>query len=269
MPLCNFSPPDTAKTTRIPDYYSDSVYDHLGGGLFGGILVRIIGLAFGEIGAYVIVIIGIIISAIIMTQKPFFTFLHEGGSRVWKTAKEQRQQSVQQKKEAQRKRAARVSEEEESPEEDASVTGKEPAKKKRFFVDFNLKEEEHTHQMAMPELSIHRAQETEAADASAAEPEEVPESSGRKRHSNPKSSPSEIAENVTGIRQEISEHPAPPKTAYRFPPLSLLKKRRPQGFRRLGRSSERDGPQAGTDAPQFRSERFGHQCQLRSDCDPV
>lgn len=213
-----------SETTRIPDYYSDSVYDHLGGGLFGGILVRIIGLAFGEIGAYVIVIIGIIISAIIMTQKPFFTYLHEGGSRVWKTAKEQRQQSVQQKKEAQRKRAARVSEEEESPEEDASVTGKEPAKKKRFFVDFNLKEEEHTHQMAMPELSIHRAQETEPADASAAEPEEVPESSVRKRHSNPKSSPAEIAENVTGIRQEISEHPAPPKTAYRFPPLSLLKK---------------------------------------------
>ena len=212
-----------SETTRIPDYYSDSVYDHLGGGLFGGILVRIIGLAFGEIGAYVIVIIGIIISAIIMTQKPFFTFLHEGGCRVWKTAKEQRQQSVQQKKEAQRKRAARVSEEE-SPEEDASDSGKEPTKKKRFFVDFNLKEEEHTHQMAMPELSIHRAQETEAADASAAEPEEVPESSGRKRHSNPKSSPSEIAENVTGIRQEISEHPAPPKTAYRFPPLSLLKK---------------------------------------------
>ena len=212
-----------SETTRIPDYYSDSVYDHLGGGLFGGILVRIIGLAFGEIGAYVIVIIGIIISAIIMTQKPFFTFLHEGGSRVWKTAKEQRQQSVQQKKEAQRKRAARVSEEE-NPEEDASDSGKEPTKKKRFFVDFNLKEEEHTHQMAMPELSIHRAQETEAADASAAEPEEVPESSGRKRHSNPKSSPSEIAENVTGIRQEISEHPAPPKTAYRFPPLSLLKK---------------------------------------------
>ena len=97
-----------SETTRIPDYYSDSVYDHLGGGLFGGILVRIIGLAFGEIGAYVIVIIGIIISAIIMTQKPFFTFLHEGGSRVWKTAKEQRQQSVQQKKEAERKRAARV-----------------------------------------------------------------------------------------------------------------------------------------------------------------
>ena len=212
-----------SETTRIPDYYSDSVYDHLGGGLFGGILVRIIGLAFGEIGAYVIVIIGIIISAIIMTQKPFFTFLHEGGSRVWKTAKEQRQQSVQQKKEAQRKRAARVSEEE-SPEEDASDSGKEPAKKKRFFVDFNLKEEEHTHQMAMPELSIHRAQEAEPADSSAAEPEEVPESSGRKRHSNPKSSPAEIAENVSGIRQEISEHPAPPKTAYRFPPLSLLKK---------------------------------------------
>ncbi len=216
-----------SETTRIFDYYSDSVYDHLGGGLFGGILVRIFGLAFGKIGAYVIVIIGIIISAIIMTQRPFFSSLHEGSSRVWKTAKEQRQQSVRQKNEVRRQRAAQAATDDSWDEKETPGSSSEnSAKRKRFLFDFNLKEEANTHQMAMPELSIHRASETETeqTDKPSDETETASESSSRRKHSNPKSSPKEIEENVSDIRQEISEKPAPVKTAYKFPPLSLLKK---------------------------------------------
>ena len=173
-------------TTRVLDYYTDSVYDHLGGGLFGGILVRIFGAAFGAIGAYVIVIIGIIISAIIMTQRPVLRNLHEGSSRVWNSAKEQRRQAVQRKQEDHKKRAARVAEEDLSEEDEEPVSSfskQNASKKKRAFFDFNLKEEEKTHQMALPELSIHRASEEEAADsaetAAAEEPENIPAPSSR------------------------------------------------------------------------------------------
>mgnify|MGYP001025312303 FL=1 len=218
-------------TTRVLDYYTDSVYDHLGGGLFGGILVRIFGAAFGAIGAYVIVIIGIIISAIIMTQRPVLRNLHEGSSRVWNSAKEQRRQAVQRKQEDHKKRAARVAEEDLSEEDEESVSSfskQNASKKKRAFFDFNLKEEEKTHQMALPELSIHRASEEEAADsaetAAAEEPENIPAPSSRGKHLNPKSSPGEIADSVSSIRQEISGNSAPKKSVYKFPPLSLLKK---------------------------------------------
>ncbi len=223
-----------SETTRILDYYSDSVYDHLGGGLFGGILVKLFGLAFGKIGAYVIVVIGIIISAIIMTQKPFFNILHEGGSRAWKTAREQRRQSVRQAERVHKQRASRAAESGSADGDGgAAASSKEAApKKKRFFFDFNLKEEEKTHQMAMPELSIHRADtpepETEHPETPAPEtnPETppAPEGSHGKKLANPKSSPKEIQENVSHIRREIGERPAPAKTAYKFPPLSLLKK---------------------------------------------
>ena len=54
------------RDTTFLDYYFDSAYDHLGGGILGGSVVKILGMGFGQIGAWVIIVIAIVISVIEM-----------------------------------------------------------------------------------------------------------------------------------------------------------------------------------------------------------
>ena len=82
------------KDARIVDFYLDSAYDHLGGGFFGGLLVKLFGGMLGIFGAYLIVIIGIMIFAILMTQKPLVTRAREKGSRVYNHVKEKQTASA-------------------------------------------------------------------------------------------------------------------------------------------------------------------------------
>ena len=83
------------KEMRIIDCFTDSAYDHLGGGILGGALVKLFGLAFGEVGAVVLVVIGLIIFAIILTQKPLLSILRDKGSDVYARAKEQHAKRVE------------------------------------------------------------------------------------------------------------------------------------------------------------------------------
>ena len=56
-------------TARVADYYRISSVLHTGGGAAGGVIVKLFGTAFGAIGAYVLVFAGLVISAIILTQR--------------------------------------------------------------------------------------------------------------------------------------------------------------------------------------------------------
>lgn len=227
-----------SETTRILDYYTDSVYDHLGGGLFGGILVRILGLAFGKIGACVIVIIGITICAVIITQKPFLSTIQENGSRFWQNAREQRRQANLRRQEENGRRAALLAERDseerdEQKDDDFRLKTEKSAKpdKKGFFAEFNLKEEKKTHQMEMPELSIQRggspseaASDIKENSVAASENSGVNDGTSKgKSVRNQKSSAAEIEQGIDHIRKEITETSTASKTVYQFPPLSLLK----------------------------------------------
>lgn len=220
-----------SETTRVFDYYTDSVYDHLGGGLFGGILVRMFGLAFGKIGACVIIIIGIVICAVVITQKPFLSSLQESGSRFWKSAREQRRQAGLRRQEENRRRAALLADQEGEPDGHAKQNP-EKISKKSFFSDFNLKEEQKTHQMEMPELSIHRGTSgtetvSEAKEERISVPdgaENIEEPHREKSGKNQKSSALEIEQGIDHIRKEITQTSSAPKAVYHFPPLSLLKR---------------------------------------------
>ena len=65
------------RDTTFLDYYFDSAYDHLGGGILGGSVVKNSRHGFGQIGAWVIIVIAIVISVIVMTQKPILAPIHE------------------------------------------------------------------------------------------------------------------------------------------------------------------------------------------------
>ena len=143
------------RDTTFLDYYFDSAYDHLGGGILGGSVVKILGMGFGQIGAWVIIVIAIVISVIVMTQKPILAPIHEKTNDHRRMAEERRQERLA--------RQAAMEEEEGKelilePVEEPKKAGKKKKSRLLSHVESkaDLNENDDTHQMEMPELSIHR-----------------------------------------------------------------------------------------------------------------
>lgn len=78
------------KGRTLTEYFKTSAYDHSGGGIAGGAIVTFLGSLFGYAGAVVIIIIALIISAIIMTQKPLLTSLRESSTEKFMEARDNR-----------------------------------------------------------------------------------------------------------------------------------------------------------------------------------
>lgn len=211
------------RDTSFLDYYFDSAYDHLGGGILGGFVVKLLGMGFGQIGAWVIIVIAIIISVIVMTQKPIFAPIQEKTNDRRRMAEERRQERLA-------RRAAMEEEEKELILEEVEEPKKEKKKKSRLLPRVDLKaelnENDDTNQMEMPELSIHRgsvpAEEPEKAETVAEEPKKEKAVADHAR--NPRSSQQEIEADVDGIRQEIGKKAEEKRPEYKTPPMNLLKK---------------------------------------------
>ena len=88
-------------------------------GITGAFEAWLFGLAFGEIGAYVIIVAGLVISAIIMTQKPVVSSLRKYSSRAYQNVSKAHQEYKDNKPQREAKRV----------------------KRKEVEVDFNLKED--------------------------------------------------------------------------------------------------------------------------------
>jgi S-DNA-T family DNA segregation ATPase FtsK/SpoIIIE len=64
------------RSISIGRYYTMAADEHTGGGIIGGILVFLFGFAFSTVGAYILTIAGLVIGAVVMTQKPLVSELH-------------------------------------------------------------------------------------------------------------------------------------------------------------------------------------------------
>ena len=216
------------RDTTFLDYYFDSAYDHLGGGILGGSVVKILGM--GQIGAWVIIVIAIVISVIVMTQKPILAPIHEKTNDHRRMAEERRQERLA--------RQAAMEEEEGKelilePVEEPKKAGKKKKSRLLSHVESkaDLNENDDTHQMETPELSIHRgsvpAEEPEKTGPEmtrqAAE-EAKKEKTSADHTRNPRSSYEEIEADVDGIRQEIGKKAEEKRPEYKTPPMNLLKK---------------------------------------------
>ena len=218
------------RDTTFLDYYFDSAYDHLGGGILGGSVVKILGMGFGQIGAWVIIVIAIVISVIVMTQKPIFVPIHEKTNDHRRMAEERRQERLA--------RQAAMEEEEGKelilePVEEPKKAGKKKKSRLLSHVESkaDLNENDDTHQMEMPELSIHRGsvpaeepEKTEPEMTRQAAEEAKKEKTSADHTRNPRSSCEEIEADVDGIRQEIGKKAEEKRPEYKTPPMNLLKK---------------------------------------------
>jgi S-DNA-T family DNA segregation ATPase FtsK/SpoIIIE len=91
--------------TRIVDLYLDSAFDKSGGGLAGGVIVQIFGNLFGQAGAYVCVLIGLIIFSILMTQEPILGHLRVRSEKAYENALENRAKKAEEKQKRHEMRA--------------------------------------------------------------------------------------------------------------------------------------------------------------------
>ena len=92
------------KNDSILSYYTISSEDHTGGGLFGGFFIFIFGYAFSSVGAYVLTVCGLIISAIMLTQRPLISDFGRTGRNI-------RRRRIEKRKAAMKERARREREE--------------------------------------------------------------------------------------------------------------------------------------------------------------
>lgn len=244
------------KGAAFSDYYGDSASNHLGGGIAGGVLVKLLGFAFGTVGAYVILVIGMVIAAIVTTQRPLLEPLHKTGTRAYRSAREhharrtlaRREDREQRREEAGRRReeAGRRREERRRREaEQESGTDREPDERKAEAPTLPWDEEDDGlsgMETEMPELVIQRNETSGQAEDTAEpggnpadrqakrsggasageEPESAGGSAGQERAKRPHSSKEEIQSGVAGIREEITQQAEAEPPVYRFPPFSLL-----------------------------------------------
>lgn len=217
------------KGAAISDYYMDSSYNRLGGGVMGGILVKLLGFAFGSIGAYVILIIGMVIAAIVATQRPLLEHIHKSGSKAYSNAKEYHTKASEtrriQKNERQEKRQIELDER------------REVAREARME---RAAKSEDTVQTEIPDLIITRNEESkeergavmapaqemmeitpEEPTPASTEPVEEPK---KERNRKPRSSKVEIETGIQDIQKEITRQPEKKAPEYKFPPISLLKR---------------------------------------------
>lgn len=69
------------------DYYTFSADNHSGGGFLGGVLCKILVPFFGTIGAYVIILVLIIIGLVVVTEHSFINGLKRGSTKVITSAR--------------------------------------------------------------------------------------------------------------------------------------------------------------------------------------
>lgn len=219
--------------TSFLDYYSISSASKLGGGVFGALLVAACSSAFGIIGAYAITLVGIIVSAIIMTQRPLVSIFREKSTAAIDHAKEERKRRKEvtfRVEETDLKKDNKKDKKQEHTVEPDVISDKVP----ELVINRDNSEKGEAggsvsndviEFVSMPEETFGSAEIIELQPVESVVDEVLLESeeSVNTKRKNPKSSKEEIANNIEDINKSIKKDKPKTKKAYKLPPLNLLK----------------------------------------------
>ena len=231
------------KGHSVWEYYMICATEKIGGGITGALQAWLLSLAFGTIGAYVIIIIGLIISAIIMTQRSLLTPLKAGSTKAYKSVSKGRQQRQleQQENKKTTKTPKRNREPDKTdtmvPMDELKLTKGSPLDKKFAVADTATPEAidgidiSNLDKKILDNVAAFSINEDDRVSTESAVAEEPVAMEGRR---NLRSSQKEIDRSIDSIKDEISSGTGKVvKSNYKFPPLSLLKK----GARTMGGTS--------------------------------
>ena len=246
-------------TEAVFEFYVASAKYHSGGGLTGGLLCKLFAMAFGMVGAYILVILGMIISLIFVTQRSFLGFFNKifrkirgeirnFGQKREDTRPERKERSRQHTMERKMRAEERFMKKEnqtgkkitgvfhhtagnsedgkflEGTKLSVPVEFKETEKQNK---DSNISEKTEDFIELKPENAEYKDPDEMKFEIHRSE-EEIPdvdeskEETASKPSENSKSSKEEMKSDVEDIKKEITTSAAP-KRKYQFPSLSLLK----------------------------------------------
>lgn len=237
-----------------------------GGGFFGGLLGNLLTKAFGLVGAYVVDVIGLIVTLVLITERSAFLGMKKGSQKVYTAAKEenarlkeQREQreirrwdkkavgvamdtSVKPQKKVERKAGA-AKKAQQQPMTDAmseinidEILQTPPVAEQEHIVLTSYEEPPFAEPVQTPYTAKEPKRETVHAvpkEEPIAEPViegMVEEAEPGKRARNPRQSQSEIEQEVSGVSEQIQNALTPVKRQYVFPPVTLLKKGNPKAM---------------------------------------
>ena len=236
------------------EYYTICATEKIGGGIVGALQAWLLGLAFGTIGAYTIIVIGLMISAIVMTQRSILTPLKNGSTKAYQSVSNNRKQRQIDRQEAQKEAESAVLADKKAVARQNNRHNENSLGELKLTKDSPLNEKFASLDPLLPEtndsfdLSKKIEMETSKATRNASRDYNIGEGSAvqdgnvagapavveSKR--NPRSPQKEIDKSVDSISQEINSgvnRMPSTETNYKFPPLSLLKK----GTRTMGGTS--------------------------------
>lgn len=213
--------------------FTDSAADRLGGGFLGGCIVQLFGTLLGTVGSYIVIIIGMIIFAVILTQKPLYTELKNNTKKAYTHAMDTRAIRKEYKKSKHEDDSDDDDIDEDSDEFKSDDAGKEPSKlNNNVFDDYISKKSKE--KSASPvqkedaytfddddEVDITNDAEDAAAqdDKNDVRPDEVVNAASRSKKTKKSENiinDDDQAEYTAELNKSVSD--------YKIPPLTLLKK---------------------------------------------
>ncbi len=78
------------KGTPVLDYYRAAADGSIAGGLAGGLIIAAFATPFGIVGGYILTFAGLVVSVILMTQKPLLSYAKRSGKRVYRRSRRER-----------------------------------------------------------------------------------------------------------------------------------------------------------------------------------
>ena len=223
----------------VSGYYQYCSVQKTGGGIVGGGLAKLLSIAFGTLGAYVVLAIGLVIAVIIMTQRPVLAPLKEKSEKLYQETK--KNHNI--RKEERRRISFEQMKIQEPLVEETKASEEQKGKRKQKKQEAVLPEE--PKQAETLEFQIQRPEMEELFPGSdfagelpfdmqelKPEPMEASEDGKgiekepktREKKKNPKSSKEEMESGVEHIQQEMEEKATQEPKQYVFPPMDLLKK---------------------------------------------
>ncbi len=239
-------------SSTLGDCYKSASVHRNAGGLVGGLFVHILCPLFGVAGTYVLVIVLLLISMILITERSLFKVLKKGGAKAGESARKRRETAQIRKQELQKETGkakatkAKSDAKEKKSRKDQKVSGvsfattlvgKSP-NVKELYAEEAAENASDDQTMQADDFVINRPEESELfADLpedsgmvaeSVQEMDSVPEEKPKK--STPgkkKTDPEELSKQISSVEEERKETERSSEAAieqYRQPPLSLLKK---------------------------------------------
>ncbi len=124
-------------------FYAFSAEHKTGGGFFGGMLGKVLTGAFGTIGAWLVLLVLLIICVVVITERSFISGVKTGGRKVYDTAREDARRHralAEARRKAMEEREAKEEEERKKSRVERKISGV-------ALEDTTLKREEHTDEM--------------------------------------------------------------------------------------------------------------------------